>query len=570
MYNPATSWRTRIGAFKFDTCGGGTPTPDFSLAAAPASVTVLQGGSGTSSVTVTSLNGFNAAVALTASGLPSGVSASFAPSSVTPPAGGSAGSTLTLNATAGASVGTFTVTLTGTSGALSRATSLSLTVNAVGGAAFDPVLQAPKCAAVSNVCDSAALLDGRDGKGPEPNQPNTINDSCADGTSGTYHVDESNDRLRVETLDGSPMAAGKTVRVTATVWAYSSFTADRLDLYYTANANSPAWTLIGTQTPAGAGVRTLTAQYVLPTGALQAVRARFRYQGSASPCTTGSYDDHDDLVFAVGAGAADTTPPTTSITAPAAGSTVSGTVNVTASASDNVAVTRVEFYLDGALQSTDTTAPYAWSWNSAASSNGSHSLQSRAYDAASNVGSSALVNVTVSNGGVVTAVFDSVLQAPRCSTVGIGCDSGAALLNGRDGRGPEPNQPNTINDSCQDGTSGTYHVDESNDRLRVETLDGTPLAAGKTVRITATVWAYSAFGSDRLDLYYAPNANSPVWTLISTQTPAGAGVRTMTAQYTLPAGTVQAIRAQFRYNSTSASCSAGGYNDRDDLVFAVQ
>ena len=57
-------------------------------------------------------------------------------------------------------------------------------------------------------------------------------------------------------------------------------------------------------------------------------------------CGTGSYDDRDDLVFAVGAGAPDTTPPTTAITAPAAGSTVSGTVNVTASASDNVGDTR--------------------------------------------------------------------------------------------------------------------------------------------------------------------------------------------------------------------------------------
>lgn len=93
----------------------------------------------------------------------------------------------------------------------------------------------------------------------------------------------------------------------------------------------------------------------------------------------------------------DTTAPTTSITAPAAGATVSGTTLVTASASDNVGVTKVEFYLDGVFQASDTTSPYEWSWNTTTSSNGSHSLSSKAYDAAGNVGTSAAVSVTVSN-----------------------------------------------------------------------------------------------------------------------------------------------------------------------------
>ncbi|MSO60639.1 MAG: hypothetical protein EXQ50_00860 [Acidobacteria bacterium] len=69
----------------------------------------------------------------------------------------------------------------------------------------------------------------------------------------------------------------------------------------------------------------------------------------------------------------DTIPPTTSITSPASGATVSGTISVTASAGDNVVVTKVEFYLDGVLQATDTTAGYAWSWNTTATPNGSHS-----------------------------------------------------------------------------------------------------------------------------------------------------------------------------------------------------
>jgi extracellular elastinolytic metalloproteinase len=172
-------------------------------------------------------------------------------------------------------------------------------------------------------------------------------------------------------------------------------------------------------------------------------------------------------------------------------------------------------------------------------------------------------------GGALTAIFDAGLQAPRCSPVGISCDTGPALVVGRNTRGPEPNQPNTINDSCADGASGTFHVDESNDRLSVATVDGTTFAPGKTVRVTATVWAWTTPSADRLDLFYAPNANIPAWTLIATLTPAAAGAQTLSATYTLPAGGLQAVRAQFRYQSTAAACAAGGFNDRDDLVFAV-
>jgi beta-lactamase superfamily II metal-dependent hydrolase len=99
-----------------------------------------------------------------------------------------------------------------------------------------------------------------------------------------------------------------------------------------------------------------------------------------------------------GGGGGDVTPPTTSITAPVAGATVSGTTAVNASASDNVGVTKVEFYLDGVLKSTDTTSPYSWSWDTTTATNGSHSLTTKAYDAALNVGTSTAVSVTVSNG----------------------------------------------------------------------------------------------------------------------------------------------------------------------------
>jgi len=71
----------------------------------------------------------------------------------------------------------------------------------------------------------------------------------------------------------------------------------------------------------------------------------------------------------------DTTPPSVSISSPGAGQTVSGTVTVSASASDNVGVTSVQFRLDGAnLGAQDTGAPYSVSWNTTGVANGSHTL----------------------------------------------------------------------------------------------------------------------------------------------------------------------------------------------------
>jgi beta-lactamase superfamily II metal-dependent hydrolase len=113
----------------------------------------------------------------------------------------------------------------------------------------------------------------------------------------------------------------------------------------------------------------------------------------------------------VGGGGGDITPPTTSITAPLNGATVSATTTVSASASDNVGVTKVEFYLDGALKSTDTTSPYSWSWDTTTATNGSHSLTTKAYDAALNVGTSTTVSVTVSNGVPVNIGSWTLTQA---------------------------------------------------------------------------------------------------------------------------------------------------------------
>ena len=73
-------------------------------------------------------------------------------------------------------------------------------------------------------------------------------------------------------------------------------------------------------------------------------------------------------------------------------------VMVSATASDNVGVTTVQFRLDGvALGGPLTTPPYSIIWDTTTATNGAHTLTTQAFDLASNVGSSAPVTVTVSN-----------------------------------------------------------------------------------------------------------------------------------------------------------------------------
>jgi hypothetical protein len=93
----------------------------------------------------------------------------------------------------------------------------------------------------------------------------------------------------------------------------------------------------------------------------------------------------------------DTIPPTVSITSPTNGSTVSGTITVSANASDNIGIAGVQFLLNGSnLGSEDTSSPYAVSWNTTSASNGSYTISARARDMAGNMTTSLNVTVMVS------------------------------------------------------------------------------------------------------------------------------------------------------------------------------
>jgi hypothetical protein len=112
----------------------------------------------------------------------------------------------------------------------------------------------------------------------------------------------------------------------------------------------------------------------------------------------------------------DTTAPTVSLTAPNGGATVSGTLTVSASASDDVAVAGVQFKLDGAnLGAELTSSPYSISWNTKTAANSSHTLTAVARDAAGNTSVSPAVSVTVNNVVDTTAPTISSVKASSIS-----------------------------------------------------------------------------------------------------------------------------------------------------------
>jgi hypothetical protein len=120
----------------------------------------------------------------------------------------------------------------------------------------------------------------------------------------------------------------------------------------------------------------------------------------------GNVGSSSAFAFSVNNVASDVTAPT--VSASEAGA--SGTITLSATASDNIGVSKVEFYVDNVLKGSDTTAPYSITLNSTTLTNGSHSLTAKAYDAAGNIGTSTAAAFSVNNSAtqlIVNGGFES-------------------------------------------------------------------------------------------------------------------------------------------------------------------
>ncbi|TMK43228.1 MAG: hypothetical protein E6G55_12625, partial [Actinobacteria bacterium] len=178
----------------------------------------------------------------------------------------------------------------------------------------------------------------------------------------------------------------------------SGITASSATIIWTTDEASDSQVEYGTTTAYGS-VTALNASFVTAhaqalNGLLASTVYHYRVK---SRDAAGNLATSVDVTFTTAA-PPDTTPPTVSITAPAAGATVSGTITVSASATDNVGAVGVQFKLDGVnLGAEVTSAPYTLSWNTATASNGLHTLTAVARDAAGNTATTAAVSVTVDN-----------------------------------------------------------------------------------------------------------------------------------------------------------------------------
>jgi len=123
-YDLATGWGSPNGSGLISSLAGSSSTPGFSLSASPASVPVVQGNSGQSTITSTVTGGFDGVITLTASGQPTGVTVTFSPGSIT----GAGTSTMTIAVASSTATGTYKITVTGTSGSTVETTTVSLTV----------------------------------------------------------------------------------------------------------------------------------------------------------------------------------------------------------------------------------------------------------------------------------------------------------------------------------------------------------------------------------------------------------------------------------------------------------
>jgi len=379
-------------------------TPDFTVSASPASLTLTQGSTGTTTISTTVSGGFNSPISLSVSGLPTGVTASFNPASIAAPGSGS--STLTFSAASTATTGTTNVTVNANGGGVTHAATIALTVSASGGGST-----------TTQILSNPGFENGSSNPSP-----------------WTVTTTQSTNRV-INNTNAEPPHSG-----TWDAWldGHGSTTTDSImqQVSIPSNATSAIlgfWLHVDTaETTTTTAYDTLTVQVRNTSGTVLSTPATFSnlnhavgyqqqtmdltsFKGQTIQIFLQGKEDYalqtsfvvDDFALNVTTPGADTVPPTTSITSPSSGATVSGTVVVNATASDNVGVTQLQILIDGSVVASNANSTsLSFNFNTTSLPNGSHTILSKAFDAAGNVGTSSTVTVTVSNsGGTVTELL---------------------------------------------------------------------------------------------------------------------------------------------------------------------
>lgn len=414
---------------------------DFSISASPGSRTVVAGTGTSYTVSISAIGSFSGAVTFSVTGLPTGAGASFNPTSVT----GSGSSTMNVTTSNSTPTGSYPLVITGISGALTHTANVTLVVNPTGGGGGGgPAANAAY--PFSEVSGSTtADVSGNNNTG-----------TLATGTTWTtgkygngLQFDGTNGRVTI--ADAPSLDLGNTGTIAAWVklnslnrWhgviAKGAANNDSVHNYALEINNSNRFLCILGD---GSNAVTVASSTTATTGTFYHVACvwngttlQLYVNGAASASATqalvpagntaalniGQFGGNSDRlngtidevrIYSIALSQAqiadamnspiqppvpDTENPGVNITAPAGGAQLSGTVTITAGASDNVGVLGVQFVIDGAnFGAEDLAAPYSISWNTTAVANGSHSISAVARDAAGNRGNAPLVSVTTNN-----------------------------------------------------------------------------------------------------------------------------------------------------------------------------
>jgi hypothetical protein len=260
-YDLVTGWGSPNGAALINALAGASSgSGSFALSDSPGSVSVTQGGTATTTISVSDSGGFSGSVALSASGLPSGVTASFSPSSTT------STSTLTLTASSSATAGTYTVTITGTSGSLTSSTTVGVTVSAAAAASFS----------LSDSPGSVSVVQGS-------TATSTVSVADQNGFSGSVALTASGLPTGV-TASFSPASTTSTSTLTLTASSSAATGTSTVTITGTSGSLTSTTTLSVTVTAASGG----TPTQLLGNTGFETGKATPWTMSSGTLCTTNS------------------------------------------------------------------------------------------------------------------------------------------------------------------------------------------------------------------------------------------------------------------------------------------
>ena len=376
----------------------GTQTPDFILSASPGSVSVAQGGSGSSTISTAAAGGFNSAISLSVAGLPAGVTATLTPGSITAPGNGS--STLAFTASSTAATGTFNATVTAAGGGITHTATVALTIAAAGGGG----------STTTQVLGNPGFENGSTNPAPWSASAGVINNSASEPPHGGswdawmdgYGTTHTDTLMQQVSIPGNATGAGLSFWLHIDSAETSTTTAfDKLAVQV---RNSSGTVLSTLKTFSNLNKNTGFAQQSFDLTSFKGQTIQINFVGTEDSTLQTSFVLDDFALNVTTPSTTDTTPPATSITSPVNGATVSGTVAVNATASDNVGVTQMQILIDGTLVASNTgVTALSFSWSTPSVANGTHTIVSKAFDAAGNVGTSSTVTITVSNGTPTTS-----------------------------------------------------------------------------------------------------------------------------------------------------------------------